>query len=220
MASYQLVMRAGPTPGKAYELNKNDISVGRDINNDIVVNDSEVSRKHARLLMQGKNYVLEDLGSTNGTFVDGQRLTGPHVLRPGETIMLGENVSVVFEGSFDADATMVSPSPAKPAYAPPPPPRETYIPPPPEQAPKAPPEPAKAAYSGQVPAGPPEPYYEAQQEQRSRRPWLIAGCGCLLIIIFLAIGLWAFDYLNLYCTGPFKVLSPIYELLLGGACPP
>ena len=78
-----LIMRTGPNPGKSFELTKNELYIGRDINNDIVINDSEISRKHARLILQAGGYVLEDLGSTNGSFVNGQRLMGPHVLRPG-----------------------------------------------------------------------------------------------------------------------------------------
>ena len=106
---YQLVMRSGPTPGKTYPLSKTEIYVGRDISNDIAVNDAEISRKHARLTQQGDTFVVEDLGSTNGTFVDAQRLMGPHVLRPGELIMFGENVGMVFEAvAYDPNATMVA----------------------------------------------------------------------------------------------------------------
>jgi predicted component of type VI protein secretion system len=131
--SYQLVMRSGPTPGKAYSLDKEEIFIGRDVNSDVVISDSEVSRKHARIILQAGGYTLEDLGSTNGTFVNGQRLMGPHLLRPGELIMLGENVSLTYEPGFDPDATMVSaPAPRGSADVFPQPPRrpsEAYIPP-------------------------------------------------------------------------------------------
>lgn len=70
----QLVMRTGPTPGKAFPLSKSEIVIGRDATCDIVINDAEISRRHAKMTMQETGYVLEDLGSTNGTFVDGQRL--------------------------------------------------------------------------------------------------------------------------------------------------
>ena len=119
--SFHLIMRSGPNPGQSHELTNSEIYIGRDIHNDIVINDAEISRKHARLVMQAGGYVLEDLGSTNGTFVNGQRLMGPHVLRPNELIMLGENVSLVFETSYDADATVVAvpsqPAPIKSAPA-------------------------------------------------------------------------------------------------------
>ena len=109
-SSYRLVMRSGPSAGKVHPLEKNELFIGRDLNNDVVINDPEVSRRHARLYAQGNSYVLEDLGSTNGTFVGGQRLTGPYPLRIGEVITFGERMTVVFEMEPDEDATVVSAS--------------------------------------------------------------------------------------------------------------
>ena len=75
-----------------------------------MINDAEISRRHARLTFQGGKYVLEDLGSTNGTFVNGQRLAGPRVLKAGEVVSFGEQIVMVFEATnFDAGATVVSP---------------------------------------------------------------------------------------------------------------
>jgi len=105
---FQFIMRTGPTPGKIFELITNELYIGREVTNDITIDDAEVSRKHARLIMQAGGYLLEDLGSTNGTYVNGQRLMGPHVLRPGELVKLGENVSLAFEAGYDPDATMVA----------------------------------------------------------------------------------------------------------------
>jgi hypothetical protein len=200
----QLVMRTGPNPGEVFSLTKNEMYIGRDVSNDIVVSDQEVSRKHARLVMQAGGYVLEDLGSTNGTYVNGQRLMGPHVLRTGETVMFGENVSLVLEAVYDADATILSqPTPA-PSYDPAPPPQQTYIPPS-QQPAEAPSQPAQVAPT------PAAPYYEEpQEEQRDYRTLYIAGCGCLVILLCLVVaGAFAFDTLNLYCTPPFDSLSPL-----------
>jgi len=207
----QLVMRSGPTPGKVFELSKNENYIGRDISNDIVINDSEVSRKHARLVLQAGSFVLEDIGSTNGTFVNGQRLMGPHVLKPGELIMLGENVGLAFEAGYDENATMVaSPGPAA-SYSPPPPsPRETYAPPVRQEVSPAPPPPpaSQPMYSGQVPPGPAEMFSEpVPVEKKSNRTWLYVGCGLLVILLCVIVaGAFAFDYLNLYCTPPFNAL--------------
>ena len=201
--SFVMIMRTGPNPGKSFELTKNELYIGRDVNNDIVINDSEISRKHARLILQAGGFVLEDLGSTNGTFVNGQRLMGPHVLRPGELIMLGENVSLAFEAGYDADATMVSAPAPMPSYPSAPPPQQpSYTPPasiPPRQT-----------YTGQVPMGPAEPYYEPiPEEKRDRRVLIYAGCGCLIVLLCVIIAAaYAFDSLNLYCTPPFNVLFP------------
>jgi hypothetical protein len=223
-------MRSGPTPGQAFPLTKNEISIGRDISNDVVISDSEISRKHARLILQSGGYVLEDLGSTNGTFVNGQRLMGPHLLRPGELIMLGENVSLTYEPGFDQDATMVSSPGPRPGTAevfsqPPPrpyepprqyePPQPVYTQEPVQQPRSVAPQPVSPpAYSGQIPQGPPEPYYEPEPpaEPRRNRTWIYASCGCLLVLAcLLAAGAYAFDTLNLYCTPPFNLLF---------SCPP
>src|SRR6266508_841445 len=129
MASqFQLIMRSGPTPGAAFTLEGDQLTIGRDSVNEIVINDAEISRRHARLTFQGGKYVLEDLGSTNGTFVNGQRLAGPRVLKAGEVVSFGEQIILVFEAlTFNPDATMVSPratvvpSVSRPVTPPPPP---------------------------------------------------------------------------------------------------
>ena len=211
--TYQLVMQKGPNPGKIFELVQEELTIGRDITNRIVINDPEVSRKHARLTLQSGSYVIEDLGSTNGSFVDSQRLIGPHVLKPGETIMFGEKISLEYEVlGFDPNATLISGgTPAKPAG-----PLETYRvdqpdygyqPEPPQQpgyyeqpvqpayqqpAPSFQPAPQAPLYSGNVPPGPSEPYaspveaYEmAPEEEKPRRSRtaLYIGCGVLLVIL-------------------------------------
>lgn len=189
---FQLVQRSGPTPGKTYDLTKNEVYLGRDITNDIVINDPEISRKHARLTLQSGGYLLEDLGSTNGTFIDGQRITGPHMMSRNEVIMLGDNVSLVYDTAADPDATVaVSPE-------------ELSIP---EAAPVAPPvtpsmEPAMPT-AGTGPIG--GPTIEAQPAEPSNaRVWVLAGCGCVVLFLCLiAGGLLIFDALNLYCTPPF-----------------
>ena len=81
--TFQLVMRAGPNPGKAFSLSQSEIVIGRDVSADLTINTAEISRKHARLRLDAGVYIIEDLGSTNGTFVNGQRLTVPVALRSG-----------------------------------------------------------------------------------------------------------------------------------------
>ena len=113
---FQFVMRSGPTPGATYSLEGDQIIIGRDSANGVTINDSEISRKHARLTFQGGKYVLEDLGSTNGTFVNGQRLAGPAVLRSGDVVSLGEQIVLMFDVlSADAGATVVAARKSVPA---------------------------------------------------------------------------------------------------------
>ncbi len=197
--SFQLVMRTGPIPGKVFDLGSNELTIGRDISNDIVISDVEVSRKHARLLMQAGGFVLEDMGSTNGTFVNGQRLIGPYVLRGGETVMLGENVSLIFEMAYDADATVVSmPAPA-------PAPATAYAPP--RQAGD---QSSPQVYAGQIPAGPAEISSYADftpEEKPAKKIWVWVGCGCLVLLcIVVIVGAFAFDSMDLYCTPPFDII--------------
>lgn len=167
---FQLTMRSGPNPGTVYALDSEQVTIGRDSSNEIPVNDAEVSRRHARLTFQGGKYVLEDMGSTNGTFVNGQRLTGPRVLKTGEVISLGEQIVFVYEAvNSDPGATMVSPRnvrEARPVTTPPPPP---------------------ASYAGQVPANQPELI-----PARKLNPVPIAiGVGALILVcVCIAFLVW------------------------------
>lgn len=171
--NFQLVMQKGPNPGKIFELVQDELTIGRDITNRIVINDPEVSRRHAKLTAQAGGFTIEDLGSTNGTFVDGQRLMGPHMLRPGQTVMLGEKISLAYEAlGFDPNATLVGQGPqtqpgsketfrVSPDYVYPPPApapqpeTPAYTPPPPAYTPPPPPAPAYTgpSYSPSTPAG-------------------------------------------------------------------
>jgi hypothetical protein len=131
---YQLVLNSGPIPGKVYPLEKAELFIGRDLGNDIVINDPEVSRRHARLFMQGNSLIIEDLGSTNGTSVNSQRLTGPYVLRIGEQITFGERINLTVEaGAKIAEPVQANESAQPPANYPPAAPRQPVY-----QAPAAP----------------------------------------------------------------------------------
>lgn len=233
-SAYRLVMRRGPTPGLILELDKSDMTLGRDLSNDFVINDVEVSRKHLRLLQVGESYRVEDLGSTNGTFINGLQLTGAHILIPGELLSLGEHVTLVYEavgydpaatqvsGSADATLRPVSPiipdkSPAQraaPAAAAPQaaqPAARATVAAPQAQKPSAAPEEeyAPAQYSGQIPPGPEEEPPVSWEEPRKRRLnlWLLAGGGCLLVVICLVVALWIYIDVNvLYCKPPFDII--------------
>ncbi|HLO31055.1 MAG TPA: FHA domain-containing protein [Anaerolineales bacterium] len=202
MASqFQLIMRSGPTPGAAFTLEGDQITIGRDSTNEIVINDAEVSRRHARLTFQGGKYVLEDLGSTNGTFVNGQRLAGPRVLKPGEVVSFGEQIVLVFEATnIDAGATMVSPRAAAVPSVP---------------RPIAPPPPLPSDYAGSVPASPvavPAPAL------RNNTVIIIAAVVVLLsICCCVAVLFWvdADPTGARWCTFPFSIIARV----LGSVCP-
>src|SRR5512135_2929455 len=106
---FQFVMRSDRTPGATFSLEGDQLVIGRDSSSNIAINDAEVSRKHARLTFQGGKYVIEDLGSTNGTFVNGQRLVSPLVLKSGDVISLGEQIVLMYEVlTIDPGETVIS----------------------------------------------------------------------------------------------------------------
>src|SRR3990172_8853271 len=190
--TFRLVLKSGPNSGQAFPLETSEIIIGRDIAATFVINDPEVSRRHARLSLQGANYVIEDLGSTNGTMVSGQRLAGPYILRPGEMITFGEHTNVLFEKLvMDPDATT----------------RDPYLMEPPAAV-----SPAASEYAGRVPSQP-KPAARPKKKKTSRLVVIliilvgVLACGCIAFAIF--------DALNLYCEIP-----GIMNFLIPGPCPP
>jgi pSer/pThr/pTyr-binding forkhead associated (FHA) protein len=96
----RLIMRRGPTPGAVFELREDEITIGRGSKNDIIIRDNEVSREHARLVRHGDSYELVDLNSSNGTFINGQRVVTRWMLRPGMILELGDTITIEIE-QFD-----------------------------------------------------------------------------------------------------------------------
>jgi pSer/pThr/pTyr-binding forkhead associated (FHA) protein len=92
----RVIVRLGSQPEEVYLLDANLTTLGRESTNDIVIADYEVSRRHARILHKDDGYSIEDLGSTNGTFVNGYRLAGQAQLFHGDTIEFGQSVSIDF----------------------------------------------------------------------------------------------------------------------------
>ena len=68
------------------------IEIGRDASADVSLGDEQASRHHARVSGQGDAVQVEDLGSTNGTYVNGQPIEGPRALRPGDQVRVGLTV--------------------------------------------------------------------------------------------------------------------------------
>ena len=100
--AYQLVIRKGPEPGQIFPLTTLSYTVGRDPISDISINDPEVSRQHARFTQTSDSYQIEDLASTNGTFVNGAQIgSTPVQLAHGNEIQFGSGVSLIFELAVD-----------------------------------------------------------------------------------------------------------------------
>ncbi|WP_166968648.1 FHA domain-containing protein FhaB/FipA [Brevibacterium atlanticum] len=79
----------GPLAGQSLMLSGAPVTFGRAPDNTIVINDDFASSHHARISAKNGAWMLEDLGSTNGTIVDGSRMTGPIQLRIGTRITIG-----------------------------------------------------------------------------------------------------------------------------------
>jgi predicted component of type VI protein secretion system len=198
-AQFQFVMRSGPTPGATFSLEGDQLTIGRDSSSAVAINDAEISRKHARMTFQGGKYVIEDLGSTNGTFVNGQRLVSAVVLKSGDVVSFGEQIVLMYEAlSSDPGETMISrkgPQKPVPAAAP-------------AQAPAA------------VPAPAPQQYYTPPSaagsvgKPKNNMPLFIGGgvviLICLCVILFVGV-----DQLNYWCTFPFSIIVK----LVGSTCP-
>jgi len=172
MSQFQFVMRSGPTPGVTFPLEGDQLIIGRDASNSIAINDPEISRKHSRLSFQGGKYVIEDLGSTNGTFVNGQRLAGPVVLKPGDVVSFGEQIVLMYDViSYDPGATIASPRAARMMQQPP-------------VQPVAPPI-AQPVQPAAVPA-----YSTPPAKKTNPMPFIIGGGALLFICLCIAFFVW------------------------------
>ena len=88
--------------GERLEISSKIVRIGRDSNNDLQVHDSEVSRFHAELQPEGDGFKVVDLGSSNGTFLNGERITSA-ALSSGDRVQLGKTHIVIKEqGTADA----------------------------------------------------------------------------------------------------------------------
>lgn len=95
---FYLVVRRGPSLNAMFQLDKNVVTLGRDGANDVRIDDPEVSRYHLRLHWNGNGYGVEDLGSTNGTRINGgERIVGTVDLVPGTALMLGDTIILSYE---------------------------------------------------------------------------------------------------------------------------
>jgi pSer/pThr/pTyr-binding forkhead associated (FHA) protein len=86
----------GPESGKAYDFDRIEVTIGRTMDNDVILQDPSISRQHLSIRDKGGAYIVKDLGSSNGTKVNGKKIL-EEVLSTGDIILAG-NVSILFEG--------------------------------------------------------------------------------------------------------------------------
>lgn len=92
-----IVTEKGGSP-KRMEFERDEVTVGRVPGNDIVLAKGNVSKRHSRVVKQDGRFFVVDLKSTNGTYLNGRRITTPSVIRPGDKIYIGDFVVMVDMG--------------------------------------------------------------------------------------------------------------------------
>lgn len=159
------MVKTGPEAGRRIELEL-ELSIGRQ-DGDLVLEDPEVSRRHAVLRRSGGSVLVEDLDSTNGTFVNGERIERPITLGPGDQVRVGRT-TLEIEPDRRAEDTIVSiPLPQDQIRSAEAPPSEGPVA---EDEDATQPLPARVLESGSRPV-------------RSSRNWLGVGAGALVVLL-------------------------------------
>ncbi|MEZ4593914.1 MAG: FHA domain-containing protein [Chloroflexota bacterium] len=201
----RLVIEQGPEPDTIFTLSNAPQTIGRSANNGIVINDAEISRRHAQLTPQGGTYVLEDLGSTNGSFINGIRLHQSTALKHGDSVEFGDTVRLRFWAAGMPSAVIYSPVDDVATPALPPEPVPAYA------------DPANLPDSSPVVPPTFEGFEAPETAVSSNRNRILIGCGCLLVLAcVVCVGTIFFldSYQQgqlLYCGG----LRPFWETTLG-----
>lgn len=195
-----LVVERGPVPTTQVPLQSEQLTVGRSAGNDLVLADPEVSRRHMRVVRRTDGFAVEDIGSTNGTFVNGQRISHLTLLQDGDAIDLGDTVRLRFVST-----------------AQPPPTSEPDLANNPTQAFSPTIQPAElqgVVRPAHEPVYPPPPAYTTDSPRRGRG--LLIGCGLLLALLLVCAGTFlvldAYDQGRLLYCGP---LASFFEIFLG-----
>ena len=162
----RIVAVSGPLSGRIFPLGNTPITFGRSPDNTIVITSQRASRRHAEIRREGGVYLLIDLGSSNGTVLNGQ-LIQRQILRPGDTFVIGDEI---FRFEEPAGATLdptlpVGSTPAAPGWS-------------------AQPSPAPADGGFRLPPVPPAP---AQPKPRRFPIWLLIGGLFTCIILAGAV---------------------------------
>ena len=194
MATLRVI--SGPATGRIVTIDRRTV-IGR-INADLVIEDDQMSRNHAAVEPVEGGVVIEDLGSTNGTFVDGQRIDGPVRLTQDARLRVGTSdlaLSIpeaapgtvmrdrAVSGPAEATQARRAPAPAPQAAAP-------AAPAPPAAPPAAQPPAAPPRTTGTPPLPPSTPPAPRPPRRPPGREWLVRGAillGALVIVVVLIV---------------------------------
>jgi len=114
----KLTLLLGRKTMRTYDLHQSSIVVGRDEEADILIDNPSMSRRHAEFRQEDGAWVVEDLGSSNGTFLEGERIEGPRPVDVGTEVAFGK-FSIVFGKAVgdEAAAGGAAPRPTQPTMA-------------------------------------------------------------------------------------------------------
>ena len=213
------------SPFGRHELGASVVTIGRRASNTIVLQDTQASSLHAELRPDGAGYVLIDLGSTNGTSVNGQPVAAhtPHMLHAGDVITIGDTVLTVELASAQLPPAARLHAPAPPAALAPTqrvaaPPMEVAQPLAPAYPP---PRPGYRSPAAAPPAYALQPAYRAgpviqappvKKNASTRRIFFIVGCSlALVLVVCVTLGVVVFKYI--YAHTPQGVVEAYYTNL-------
>lgn len=108
----KLVILSQGMTGRTHELKVDKTTIGRVDDNTFPITEASVSSHHCEILLRGEDIVVNDLNSTNGTFINGDKITGEAVLKPGQILRLGQ-----VELRLDVEGAPAPPPPAAAAPA-------------------------------------------------------------------------------------------------------
>ena len=179
MASF--LVRAGALKGQRLVVKTPVVNIGRADYNDLVFPDESVSTTHAKLQRREGVWVLVDLDSTNGTFVDGDQIKGEAPLAPGANVRFGD-VALVFEPTDDSAGVAKGGRTRVMEVM-------TMVPPP---APKAPPPAPPPKAPAPKPAPKPKPKARPPAAQQAKKKKGCGGSAAVLLLGFMGLVYWVF----------------------------
>lgn len=192
-------------PFGRWELGAGVVTIGRLASNSIILNDTRASSRHAELRPDGIGYILIDLGSTNGTRVNGQPIAAhtPHMLRGGDVITIGDTSMTVELASAELPPTVRMNAPASPAL----PLTQPVAAPPTDGA-----YPPSPAYPTPQPTYRASPIVQAPPRKKGsstkRILFIVGGALALVLIVCVTLGVIVFKYI--YAHTPQGVVEAYY----------
>lgn len=96
--NHQLIVQRGKefTPQTTYDINDTFVTIGRGDKSRIFINDRSVSREHLQLIFTADGFIVRDLESTNGTYVNAERVHKMRIIKPDDTLQVGLNVAFLY----------------------------------------------------------------------------------------------------------------------------